>query len=346
LRRFRFRLGPILPAARDRLVHGPIILAYHRVTRLETDPQLLSVSPDHFREQLAWLKTHVRLLSLANLTTALRSGKVPDAGVVLTFDDGYADNLHEAKPLLVQYEVPATVFIATGSIGNPHEFWWDEIERMLLHPGRLPEHMRVDVAGTVVVADLAAFADYTATHFDRYKGWNELEPTPSPRHDVYRSLHQAMRRANVTERERAMDSLRAWAGLSLPPRSSHRILDGEEVRRLGTGAGMEVGAHTVTHPWLAALPVKQQDDEIRGSKTQLERVLDRQIRSFSYPFGSAAAYGTQAPRIAREVGFSCACANVEGRVWRRTNPWKLPRYLVRDWNTDTFARHIESWMNG
>ena len=69
---------------------------------------------------------------------AVSGGDVPSAGVVVTFDDGYADNFHNAKPLLERYEIPATVFVTTGYLQDQREFWWDELERILLQPGTLP----------------------------------------------------------------------------------------------------------------------------------------------------------------------------------------------------------------
>src|SRR5262245_22040769 len=104
-----------------------LILMYHRVAEPPMDPWYLSVSPRHFAEQLDVLRQHARLLRVDQLSRALRDGDVPDRSVVVTFDDGYADNLRTAKSLLELYNVPATVFLTTGYIGQDREFWWDEL---------------------------------------------------------------------------------------------------------------------------------------------------------------------------------------------------------------------------
>ena len=64
---------------------------------------------------------------------------------MITFDDGYADVLHHAKPLLERHSVPATVFVATGAIGQRREFWWDELGGLFLQPGTLPEELELTV---------------------------------------------------------------------------------------------------------------------------------------------------------------------------------------------------------
>src|SRR5215469_10551845 len=93
---------------------APAILMYHRVAALQQDPWDLAVSPDTFEQQLAYLKRNHTTMGLDKLVQGLRSGKLPDNAVAITFDDGYRDNLVQAKPLLAHYGLSATLFLVTG----------------------------------------------------------------------------------------------------------------------------------------------------------------------------------------------------------------------------------------
>jgi peptidoglycan/xylan/chitin deacetylase (PgdA/CDA1 family) len=115
------------------------ILLYHRVAELESDPQQLAVTPARFEEQLRVLRATCTPVALADVPRLLRARKLPKRPVAVTFDDGYRDNLHEAKPLLERHGVPATVFVASGYVGRGTEFWWDELERL----GREDLHAQV-----------------------------------------------------------------------------------------------------------------------------------------------------------------------------------------------------------
>src|SRR6266404_5015149 len=126
-------------------VSEALILAYHRVAALPFDPQLLSVTPDHFAEHLEVLHRYYRPTRLRQLAQTPESGVSSSRAVVITFDDGYADNLYNATPLLERYDVPATVFVTTGYVDATREFWWDELERLLLQPGTLPETLSLSV---------------------------------------------------------------------------------------------------------------------------------------------------------------------------------------------------------
>ena len=98
---------------RRRRPHG-LILSYHRIAAPSWDPWDLCVSPEHFEKQLEVLAHRAELVPLSDLASQLRAGRRGRPVVALTFDDGYADNLHVAQPLLERYGAPATVFIATG----------------------------------------------------------------------------------------------------------------------------------------------------------------------------------------------------------------------------------------
>src|SRR5437870_12225818 len=83
-----------------RFASRALILMYHRVTELPNDPYLLAIKPKHFAEQMEVIRKRCIPMRLQELVQALRGGRVPNRAVVITFDDGYADNLHDAKPLL------------------------------------------------------------------------------------------------------------------------------------------------------------------------------------------------------------------------------------------------------
>ena len=134
------KLRRIAGRMRDRLGPRAAVLLYHRVSDTPTDPYLLRVRTRHFQEQMDVLARRGRVIPLRALAAHHRLGSLPHGAVAITFDDGYIDNLLVAKPILQKHGLSATVFMTAGTIGREREFWWDELERVLLPlpgtPGR------------------------------------------------------------------------------------------------------------------------------------------------------------------------------------------------------------------
>jgi peptidoglycan/xylan/chitin deacetylase (PgdA/CDA1 family) len=297
--------------------HG-VILLYHRVADTKDDPQLLCISPRNFREHLEVIRERYRPLSLQELVRSLEACRLPERFVVITFDDGYADNLHNAKPLLAKAGVPATVFVSTGCLGGSQGFWWDELQGILLPPA---------AEGAV--------------------RWNVAEKTaPSARHELYRASCEKLRALPAADRRKALDDLRRQHGSGAGAESPCQVMSAEDVGALAKDGLVEIGAHTVNHPRLAALPLDEQRQEIVGSKVQLEAILGGPVRSFSYPFGGTDDYSAETVRLVSEAGFNCACANSPGVVTQGTGRFELPRFLVRDWSGEEFARRLAGWFHG
>lgn len=328
---------------RRRLSRHALILMYHRVARLPVDPQLLAVTPEHFAEHLEILARECRVLRLGELVERLRRGRVPRRGVVVTFDDGYADNLHNARPLLERHGVPATVFVTSGHVGSDREFWWDELERLLLTPGTLPPALTLTTPDGVWRADVAA-PTYTTDEWEAHRAWHiEQNGNPSGRHELYRRVYGLLHDRLPAEREAILDQLRQWARAGTAGRATHRALTAEELRALAAGDLVEVGAHSVTHPLLPALEPEQQWHEVRTSRTSLETLLGRPVRALAYPHGRRTA---ETVRLVREAGFaSAACSDVD--LVRRDSDWyQLPRVGVRDWDGARFRRWLERHLRG
>ena len=113
----------------------PPILMYHRVDRdVPRDPvgRDLTVTPEQFADQLASLKAQgIAAISMADLERRLRTGQSLDHTVVLTFDDGYADQYADALPVLRQYGARATFYIVTGMVGRRRHVTWSDLRAML-----------------------------------------------------------------------------------------------------------------------------------------------------------------------------------------------------------------------
>jgi peptidoglycan/xylan/chitin deacetylase (PgdA/CDA1 family)/glycosyltransferase involved in cell wall biosynthesis len=300
------------------------------------------VTPKHFSEHLEVLRRKYHPLSLKSLRWRKQMNLWRNGSVVLTFDDGYCDALSTAKPLLEKFDVPAAVFVVAGNLGETREFWWDELERILLSSHSLPETLELDIKGRRHKWNLRREDSSVETHGG---DWNVLmEADPTPQHSLYRQLMVLFRELDAQARNRALLQLVDWAGSGTSARTDFKTLASEGLRSLAKGGLIEVGSHTMSHPPLSALSIKDQRSEIALSKLELEAVLAQTIMSFSYPFGSRQDYTADTVKLVKESGYSCACVNFPGLVGISTDPYQLRRFLVRDWDGDEFDRRLESFF--
>jgi peptidoglycan/xylan/chitin deacetylase (PgdA/CDA1 family) len=302
---------------RSRLAGKALILGYHRVASPPHDPFGICVAPPHFESHLEMIRRFGTPIGLADLVEGLKVNRLPRRAVAITFDDGYLDNLIEARPLLERFDIPATVFVTTGSLGGI--FWWDELEAILLAPGSLPETLRLT----------AHEVEYT---------WN-VEPCSRSRHDLLLSLYNWLLPLGAGQREAAMVRLRAW--VEAPTATRRLLLKAEELPRLADGGLIEIGAHSVTHPLLPQLPREAQRREIRESKELLECLLGREIRGFAYPNG---ACEKTVRELVREAGFAFGCESTSDLVRTGADRWRLPRFWIPDWDGKAFGRWLMRWL--
>jgi peptidoglycan/xylan/chitin deacetylase (PgdA/CDA1 family) len=326
---------------KNRLLAKAVILMYHRVVELESDPWSLCVTPDHFAEHLEVITRLGRPASLSDLVKGLHNGQVQDRTIVVTFDDGYADNFYFAKPALERYDVPGTVFVVAEAVGQQSEFWWDELEQLLLAPDRLPETLNLSLNGLRVEWQLGQESFYTEE--DRQDD-QDRDPWTAPagsRLAFFYSVWQQLLLLSPEARTGALSQIAAWSGAEKFSRASHRIMDAEEVVRLQQGGLVEVGGHTATHVSLPSLSRAEQREEIQRGKRLLEDLLGLPVSHFAYPHGE---YNSETVALVKETGFQSACTVVTNSIYRGANPFLLPRFDVRDWDGDEFSRRLSEWF--
>ena len=185
--------------------------------------------------------------------SALAGDAGPDIAAV-TFDDGYIDNLLAAEPLLRQYNVPATVFVASGDTDRGCEFWWDELERIILAPDDLPARLTFALPNGPRVLDLGASAHYSPATAARHTRWRAyLSDPPTARHAAFLATWEQLVTLHDAEQWSALQSLLDAAGRGAAMRPSCRPMTAGEIGTLARGGVMEIGAHTLTHPALPSL---------------------------------------------------------------------------------------------
>lgn len=320
---------------------SPVILMYHRVADLALDPQLLATTPAKFDQQIAALPSLGNPMPLAEFASRLAAGKPVDGALVVTFDDGYADNLLAAKPILQAHGVPATMFVTAGMVGSDQEFWWDELERLLLVTENLPSTITLRTGKGDQVVSMGDTTHYGAEARLRDAGWSVEQPGfPTPRHMLYRYLQQTVHAlGDDRRRQDVLSAIAAWAGIGRIGRASHRPLRAEEVAVLAGGM-TTVGAHTMTHPMLALLPEDAQRQEIADSRRILQELTGCAVDLFAYPYGSASSFSPRTVAIVKEAGFTAACSTRQAPATATDDLFTLPRMTVRNWTAEELERHL------
>jgi peptidoglycan/xylan/chitin deacetylase (PgdA/CDA1 family) len=170
--------------------------------------------------------------------------------------------------------------------------------------------------------------------------WRAWEPPLQGRHHLYLELYDALFAAASEERRSLMGQLAAWAGLKTDASDHSRAMTTTELLDLAAVPGIEIGAHTQSHPRLADLPLALQEQEIVGSRRALEDVLDRTVSTFAYPFGRRSDYTDETADLVRQASFDLACSNEPGLLTSGADRLELPRLQVHDWD----AAQFEWWL--
>jgi len=319
------RLRKIVRWIRYNFAHRAIIVFYHRIANLSR----LSVSPEKFAEHLDVLTKYFIPIKLSNLINHIYDGTLPKKAIVVTFDDGYADNFWNAYPLLKRFGVPATIFVTTGFIGSNKEFLGDELERLILRKTVMQQHQEDNDLKVSKIQELCLEID------GRVRQWKLT--TEEERLRAYHEIHDLMKPLPPEQREAILEQLRLWVGASRNGRPEYRFMTVEELVAIGNEGLVEIGAHTVNHPDLTMIPPERQRWEITMSKQHLEEWLGRVVDLFAYPYGHVNDVTRQ---IVIEAGFKAACSTKRGAVTHKSDPFLLPRIRVDDWDGERFLRRL------
>lgn len=292
------------------------ILIYHRVQRQEeAQEEALNnwdVSALVFDGQMREIAANFWPLPLSEAVERLSKRSLPPRAICVTFDDGYADNADVALPILLRHKIPATFFIATGYLDGGR-MWNDTvIEAIRAMPS--------------TSLDLTAWG----------LGTLDVSTIDARRAAIGRIL-PALKYLASPERDARAAALASRARLQERPDPMMR----EEQIRGMLRSGMEIGAHTVTHPILTLTSADVARREIVESGRRLADILRVPVRLFAYPNGKPGQdYASEHVRMVREAGYTAAVSTSWGVATARSDVLQLPRFTPWDRAPDRFALRL------
>lgn len=288
-----------------------LVLIYHRVLP-HADP-LLAGEPDAatFAAQMDLVQSLCRVLPLTEAIERLLSGSLPARAISITLDDGYANNLTVAAPILAQRRLPATVFVATG-FSSGGCMWNDVVIEAVRRAG--------------------STLDLTRLGMRCY----QLEDI-NARRSALTEILDTLRYRGREERDASAAAVAECAGCTTLP---GLMMNETQIRQLRS-FGIEVGAHTKTHPILLRTDPKSAREEVFGSRRILQDITAETVPSFAYPNGRPGRdYDRSHVELVREAGFTVAVSTAWGAAGRSVDRLQVPRALPWDPTPARFAARL------
>jgi len=287
------------------------VLIFHRV-HAATDPLFPSETTARtFEAQLRWVSEWFNVMPLGAAVDALAGRALPERPLSITFDDGYADNCTVALPVLERLGLKATFFLASGYL-NGGRMWNDTVIE--------------------AVRSAAARLDLDAVGL----GTHALDSIEARR----RAIDSLLAKLKYLPPERRSELTGVIADRRGGPLPDDLMLTSGQVRAL-VEAGMEIGAHTVTHPILANLPEDAARREIVEGRRQLEAITGRPVTLFAFPNGKPGRDYTSAHvAIVRDAGFKAAFSTAWGAASPGCDLYQIPRFTPWDRSAWRYALRL------
>jgi peptidoglycan/xylan/chitin deacetylase (PgdA/CDA1 family) len=262
-----------------------------------------------FERIVKFLAQYFNVLPLSEAVQSLRAARLPTACACITFDDGYADNLTLAAPVLRRHGIGATLFVATGFVDGGRMFNDSVIEAIRALP--------------------AGEADWREFGLGQHQIGSDAS-----RLEMIKKILADLKYRALDERSHVSDELARRAGLDA---SGDLMLSRSQLIEW-RDLGFEVGAHTINHPILSQLSEADAWREVATSREQIGDWLGAAPDVFAYPNGVPDRdYGPREIALVKRAGYDAAVSTVRGAATRHVDVYQLPRFTPWDRSMWSFA---------
>lgn len=301
------------------------VLNYHRIddpSRLgfNTFKPNVSATPAQFARQMGYLSQKYNVVSGRDVAVWVNGeGKLPSHAAVITFDDGYYDNLEHAYPVLKKYNFPAVIFLTTDYISSSTSFYWDTVAYSF-------DNTPKDCAGFPLLGE---------------RTWHDAD-TRKRTMDEWIALVKTLPEA---DKKKLVDQLPEILDVSVPDDLSAGLtLTWPDVRHLSEN-GIEMGSHTISHPILTRVSLSEVRHELQASKERIEAEIKTPVVSFAYPNGHTDDFNAAVVEQVRQVGYQVAFTLLPGPTRYATvkrEPYTIRRIFLS--YKDSFPKFVGKLM--
>ncbi|UPT87419.1 polysaccharide deacetylase family protein [Bradyrhizobium barranii subsp. apii] len=252
----------------------------------------LEVTPDFLRATLSHLRSRgIDIVSMDELHERLVQGRFTRPFAAFTLDDGYRDNLEFALPVLLEFDAPLAVYVASEFAEGTGRLWWTALETVIAKA----EQIDIQISNSALRLDATTPAAKQVA-FDRLHDW--LRALPGE-HDLKREIEALCARYNVDMAALCRSLCLSW----------------DEVKAFSADPLVTIGAHTISHCNLARQSEGIAAQEMAVSRARIEQALGRTVLHFAYPYGDREAAGEREFALAASAGFKTAVTTRPGMLF-------------------------------
>jgi peptidoglycan/xylan/chitin deacetylase (PgdA/CDA1 family) len=286
------------PFLRARLAARAAIISFHEIQRDWQSELMTGTSVSLFEYSLSWLQREGwSIVSLDECLERLARNDRSHRYAVLTFDDGYRDNVSVALPILERHNAPFMMYVPTGAPTRSMQSWWLGLRKLFLSRDKVT----IDALG-------------------RQFHCSDIRSKRSALSEVIEWAHQDYRRGGMLAPTFKQN------GISLASLNDAYFLSERELCSLARHPLASIGGHATSHAALATLDESSARAELANNRGYLENLLQLSVRHVAYPYGTFSSFGPRDEHLASEVGFQSAVTTRQGRLYDdKLNYFSLPR---------------------
>ncbi len=295
-----------------------LIVMYHGVVpNVNFKYSANHLSVESFEQQIKYIKNNFNVLKLKDAFSAYRAGDRPqEFSIVITFDDGYENNFKYAYPVLMKYNVPATIFTVTAHLDDPmFVLWYDIIDF---------SRNVIPLSDFVEKINLMKGKEFA----EKIKTWNDLK-------NMLKTFSKAEKEIVLKIEESLLNKI-----LSDVPEAYYKLLNRQQMKTMSDSGLIEIGSHTHSHPNLDVIRTEDARVELESSNLKLENITSQKTEAVAFPDG---AYSIDIKEMALQVGYKNLLAVDYKLNVDQNDKSILPRYCVS--NTTTAESNIVQMYN-